>query len=195
MATVLGGCASGPRGSSATADEEGSTVPLEVQEQYVRALDLLDQADYAAARELLDAVILAQPALAGPRINLGIAYAREGQLELAEAAFLGAVEQRPAAAEAWNELGVVYRRLGRFLSAREAYESALEHAPEYAMAHFNLAVLLDLYLRKPEPAIEHYRAYQALAKEPDKQVDTWIVDLERRVEADRRTAGVVDENL
>jgi tetratricopeptide (TPR) repeat protein len=198
---LLCGCAGGPRvdemsAGGQTVGEDGElVVSAQVKEQYAEALLLLDQAEYAEAVAMLDQVIVAQPTLAGPRINLGIALARDGDLDAAQTALLGAVEQRPEAAEAWNELGVVYRRMGRFLSAQEAYETALSHAPDYAMAHFNLGVLFDLYLRKPADALAQYQQYRSLASEPDAQVDTWISDLERRVEADQRTAGVVDENL
>jgi tetratricopeptide (TPR) repeat protein len=198
---LAGGCAStsstsgAARSSAQSPDAEEDEVAALVKAQYAQALELLDAEDYQGARELLAAVIAAQPQLAGPRINVGIAYAREGDLEAAREALLGAVEQRPDAAEAWNELGVVYRRLGRFLSAQEAYETALSHAPSYAMAHFNLGVLFDLYLREPGAALTHYEQYRDLAMEPDARVDTWIADLQRRVRTPPQTAGVVDENL
>ena len=51
---------------------------------------------------------------------------------------------------------------------------------KYARAHFNLAVLGELYLQDMNLALNHFRAYQNLQKLPDENVANWIVDLERR---------------
>jgi hypothetical protein len=40
-----------------------------------------------------------------------------------------------------------------------------------------------LYLGKPEQALPHYQAYQQLLPAPDKQVDSWVADLQRRLNA------------
>ena len=63
----------------------------------------------------------------------------------------------------------------RHLAARErqvrrggaAYRRALETDPSYALAHYNLGVLLDVYLRRGAEAIEHYEAYQSSLSEPE----------------------------
>ena len=80
---------------------------------------------------------------------------------------------------------IVFRALlredGKFAEAEAAYRRALEADPEHSLAHYNLGVLLDLYLRRTAEALEHYEAYQASLDEPNETVARWIVDLRRRV--------------
>ena len=87
---------------------------------------------------------------------------------------------RCANAAAHHQLGILYREQGEFEAALNAYNSALELDGEYALAHRNVGILYDLYLQQPVLALDHYKKYLELAGEPDKTVDGWIVDLERR---------------
>ncbi|MEM9384376.1 MAG: tetratricopeptide repeat protein [Pseudomonadota bacterium] len=198
-ALVLAGCSSVPSDRKAKGGEAGEAdavvVSAQVQRDYGAALALLEAGDFTGASERLEALIAAQPTLLGPRVNLGIALSGEGEFEAAKNALLGAIELRPDAVEAWNQLGVVYRQMGRFLSARDAYEKAIAAVPDYALAHFNAAVLHDIYLHQPAEALVHYERYFELAEEPDDRVEAWIADMRRQVEAEQRTAGVVDEEF
>ena len=63
--------------------------------------------------------------------------------------------------------------------------------PDYALAHYNLGVLNELYLQRLDVALEHFERYQELTGD-DEQVEKWIADLRRRVEASQRTANVAD---
>ena len=69
----------------------------------------------------------------------------------------------------------------KFEEARDNYEKALKIDPNYAYAHLNYGILLDLYLGELDNALDHYQTYQKLAPEEDKEVEKWIVDLERRI--------------
>jgi tetratricopeptide (TPR) repeat protein len=75
----------------------------------------------------------------------------------------------------------VLRREGAFTEAEAAYRRAIATDPNYALTHYNLGVLLDLYLRRPEEALECYELYQSLLAEPNQTVGRWIVDLRRRL--------------
>ena len=97
----------------------------------------------------------------------------------------------PEHAQALNQLGMTLRRQGKFEAAESAYLKAIEASPDYALAHYNLGVLNDLYLRRYDQALVHYERYQALAGE-DEQVSRWIADLKRRVDANQRTANVTE---
>ena len=83
-------------------------------------------------------------------------------------------------AAANTQLGILLREQGKFDEAEAAYRRALATDPSYALAHYNLGVLLDLYLRRPAEALEHYEAYQASLAEPNETVGRWIIDLRRR---------------
>ncbi len=195
---LLAGCSSVPsakKSEDGDAETDELVVSEQVQRDYGAALAMLEVGDFTAARERLEVMVEEQPALLGPRVNLGIALSGEGDYEAAEQALLAALELRPEAVEAWNQLGVVYRQMGRFLSARDAYDKALAVSPDYARAHFNAAVLHDIYLHQPAKALEHYERYRELAEAPDERVEAWIADMRRQVEANQRTAGVVDEEF
>lgn len=61
-----------------------------------------------------------------------------------------------------------------------SYESAIRIDENYAPAHYNLAVLADLYLHDPVLALKEFETYQTLLPEPDKKVNGWIIELQRR---------------
>ncbi len=125
---------------------------------------------------LLVRVTDSAPGAIAPHIDLGIAYARAGDLDRAEESFGKALAINPDHPVANNELGIVYRRKGRFAEARAAYEKALAISPSFHFAHRNLAILCDLYLVDLGCALTHYEAY-SLAVPDDEDAVKWIADL------------------
>ncbi len=65
---------------------------------------------------------------------------------------------------------------------------------DFALAYFNLGVLYDLYLGRPELALQYYEGYQLrrrpAAVDQKDVVDTWIIDLRRRVGKPQQAAKV-----
>jgi Flp pilus assembly protein TadD len=96
----------------------------------------------------------------------------------------------PANAEGQNRLGIAYRRLGRFKDARAAYDRAIAADPSMPAPHRNLAVLLDLYLAQPAPALEQYEQYQRLDGGADPEAAAWLAELRTRMNQTQRTAEV-----
>jgi len=168
-----------------TPDATGFTVTQEirvggdVRADYDQALRLLAQQQYAPGIALLVKVTEAAPAAIAPHIDLGIAYARTGDLDRAEASLGNALAINPDHPIANNELGMVYRRKGRFTDARAAYEKALAVYPSFHFAHRNLAILCDLYLMDMGCALAHYEAYSQAVPD-DKDAVKWIADLKSR---------------
>lgn len=127
-------------------------------------------------------------------LNLGVAYRHVERFEEALQVFeqASAISEQPHVVQ--NEIGILHRAQGDFARAEAAYLAVLSAAPDFHDAHYNLGILYDLYMRRPLDAQKHYQAYISNAPEGDKQVEKWLVDLERRHQIGASaSAGVVGE--
>jgi tetratricopeptide (TPR) repeat protein len=183
---LLSGCSSAPSLiKSETTPSQTSSADAQLQKRFNAAIALMRQDDNAKAKVSLQALIEQNPRLAGPYINLGIIQLNEGDPDKAAESFNKAIELKPDSLPAHNQLGVALRMLGKFQQAEQTYHSALKIEPDYLLAHRNLGILYDLYLSKPKLALQHYKRYQTLGGTNDKEIEGWILDLERRIESSK----------
>ena len=168
-------------------EEVGFTITEEahiggdVRAEYEIALSYLQQGRHDEGIALLEQVAEAAPELSAPRIDLGVAQHRAGNLEAAEKHLLLALESNPEQPVAHNELGIIYRKTGRFAEARKSYESALAVYPGFHFARRNLAILCDLYLADLECALQNYEAYMKTVPS-DEEASMWIADIRYRLD-------------
>jgi Flp pilus assembly protein TadD len=156
-------------------------IPERVRLRYYEALNYLRDGQLVEGIEILEEVAEAAPLVTAPRIDLGIAYHRQGNLEAAEKSLLQALKLNASHPVAHNELGIVYRKTGRFAEAKQRYAAALAVYPGYHHARRNLAILCDLYMGDFDCALEQYEAYMATVQ-ADAEASMWITDLRNRME-------------
>ena len=167
------------RGERGFTINERTSVGSDVRGEFEQAIRLLEQGEDQAGIALLVKLTEAAPQMTTAHLDLGIAYARVGDFERAEASLKRALDLNPRHPVAHNELGILYRKTGRFEQARRSYERALALHPDFHYARLNLAILCDLYLADPECALKQYELY-AQAVPGDKAAAMWIADLRAR---------------
>lgn len=193
---VLGACSSfsskptptGPQkgGSSATAKpgQPAKPVPKPVDKgdpdaRFKAALDLYKQGQVPEAEAALTDLVKDFPKFSGPLTELGLIYAKSKRFDLAASAFAKAVANNPQNAVAYNWQGILFRQANNYVRAEQSYKSALGINPDYAYAHLNLGILYDVYLKRPDNALNHYKEYQRLGGADDLRVLVWVTELEK----------------
>jgi Flp pilus assembly protein TadD len=159
---------------------EEARIDGDVRADYEQAMLYLDQGRHDEGIALLESVAETAPNLSAPRIDLGIAQHRAGDLEAAEQNLRLALESNPDQPVAHNELGIIHRKSGRFAEARNSYEAALAIYPGFHYARRNLAILCDLYLADLQCALENYEAYMTTVVS-DEEAAMWIADIRYRL--------------
>ncbi|WP_455202321.1 tetratricopeptide repeat protein [Kaarinaea lacus] len=159
---------------------ENFGVDPEIRSEFNQAVALLNEEKYSEAIKLLKAVSGKTSKFSAPYINLGIAYARTGELEKAEENFKKALEVSKQHPVAHNELGLIYRKTGRYVEARQLYETLLTMYPDFLPARKNLGVLCDIYIQDLNCALEQYEEYLKGIPD-DEKVKIWVADVKSRM--------------
>jgi Tfp pilus assembly protein PilF len=151
------------------------------QNRFGKALTAIKNKKNSQALLLLDKLIVARPELTSARLNkaklLEVSKAFEKSLnELQIASNID--PYNPAIC---NSYGRMLRLQGKFQMADKHYQRCLSFEKQSAVVHKNYGILLDLYLHKPELALQHYQAYMDKTGNKDRQVKGWILDLKRRI--------------
>jgi tetratricopeptide (TPR) repeat protein len=178
IAISLSACSVAPL----TSNTEGDSGLIESKHKvaFTQAVSAMKAGKLNKAQDLFINLINEQPNISNAHVNLGILFIKNKSLNEAENAFIQALKINPGNIYALNQLGILHRQQGNFSESKSAYEKAINIEPDYAFAHLNLGVLYDLYLYDFPKAIEQYKKYQELLPNKDKQVNKWIIDLERR---------------
>jgi tetratricopeptide (TPR) repeat protein len=159
---------------------------------FEQALASLRGGDAVRAEAQLQALVSTYPDYSGPLVNLARIRAARGETGPAGELLERAVTVCTRCAAPWTELGIIRRQQGRFRDAEQSYLKAIAADHDYANAHFNLGILYELYLGRPDMALQQYARFRELnAQDPVAlDVDKWMADLSRRVKPIERSAQV-----
>ena len=182
LAFLLGGCASRPGGQSHAVSVDSGSYAVDADRElanFQAALSAMNgnQLDEAARR--LRAIVSSRPELAGPWANLALIDIRQNRLDDAAKNAAEALKRNPRSAQAQGVLGFVAAARGDVKKALDHYRQAVEIKKNYAVAHYNIALINDLYLNDMATAATHYRLYLASTDSHDKKTADWLAEIER----------------
>lgn len=142
--------------------------------KFERGLSALSSRDYARARRIFGEIIKAEPGLSGPYANLALIDFKQAKYSQASKQVNRAIELNPLQSQAYHLRAQIQLKQGEIKKARDDYRRAIELNPKYLNAHYNLALLYDIYLQEIALAIDHYEIYQSLLVKKDDIVEEWI---------------------
>jgi Flp pilus assembly protein TadD len=158
-----------------------TNVSRQVAQGFTDATRAMRNKQWTQAESLLQKIVTENSKLSGAYLNLGLVYRALNDDAKAEQAFNQAITANPNNLEAYNALAIFKREKGDFAAAQANYTKALSVWPWHPESHKNLAILYDLYMGKNQEALAHYEAYQQLVGESDKNINSWIADMQRRL--------------
>ncbi len=180
VASMLVACMPPAKEVTAPVKTAAAAVPAE-KVNYEAAIVAAREGDRDEAIELFNKATKIKPDYAGAYVGLGLQYLQKKQLDKARQAFSKAIALDSTNYVAYNHQGIIMRMRGDFTGAKAMYQAAIRYNPSYANAHYNAAILYDIYLYESELALYYYKKYQLLSGDSDKLVAKWIIDLQRRV--------------
>jgi len=88
-----------------------------------------------------------------------------------------ALTKNPNLAQELKLLAYLEQLNGEIRLAEKNYKEAIKNKDDYAIAHYNIALLYDVYLQDIASAIPHYERYMTLTNNKDKATADWLEQL------------------
>lgn len=174
----LAGCATDQQPSQQAGTQLITSPPTSGDiERYREALTQLAQHKYQDASPVLLDLTQQHPDLAGPWANLGLISLRQGNTSDAEKYVREALKHNPRLPAALNLLGSIEYTKGNIRVAEKLFLDAIDSNPDYSMAHYNIALLYDIFLQDIAKAISHYEKYLQLTGNNDTKTQQWLEEL------------------
>jgi tetratricopeptide (TPR) repeat protein len=146
---------------------------------YRQAITSLNNQQLDQAESELKAITKARPEFAGPWINLALVDIKHNDLAGAEKNLATARDRNPKMPQIYNMLGFIETSRGNIGKAVDYYKQALILKDDYAIAHYNFALLNDIFLQDMKVAVQHYKRYLELTDYQDRKTAEWVAELER----------------
>jgi len=147
--------------------------------EYRKAILLLNKNQLDTAKDIFLKLKSTRPELAGPYANLAIIALKQNQPDKALELVKTSLIRNDKLPQALNLLAYIEQENGEIKSAEKHYLEAIKYNQNYALAHFNIALLYDIYLQNVDKAIPHYERYMKLINNKDKTTADWVEQLKR----------------
>jgi tetratricopeptide (TPR) repeat protein len=181
LALLYQGCTNTPRApdqAASTNDSAAKPITPEALEQYSQALATLENGDPATAEQALKTLAKAYPDSLPIQLNLAIAMYQQQRPDGAAAVVDKLAILHSENADVHHLRGLVAVENRDFREAESAFHQALKLDNKHALAHYNLALLYDLYFQDIRQAALHYEQYLQLRPD-DTGTATWTAQLKR----------------
>lgn len=181
-ALFMSGCQSISPGKISIQDKttgQSSGLPNSAQAiRYEKAVKHLQTKEYNAAESILTELSEQRPNFAGSWVNLGLIKLMTKKPTEAKAYVERALALIPKHPQALNLMGLIATHDRDIKLAEQYYLKAIENSKQYANAHYNLALLYDVYLQDIRSAVEHYQNYLRYTQVEDQQTQSWVEHLQ-----------------
>ncbi len=186
-AVLFSGCESPGKQSTATDTKPSRTKGIGLsdldQNYYHKALDHIDNGDFKKALKPLQKLDKKYPFNVGVKINLASSYLSLGRLDNAASVAEQALKTNNTVADLHNVLGLIAIEQKRYRKAETEYLLAVTLNKGLANAHYNVALLYDIYFQDIPKAYTYYSNYLALVPD-DQDVKDWLDQLKYSLEQD-----------
>jgi tetratricopeptide (TPR) repeat protein len=144
------------------------------KEQFQSGLTALADNNDDKAESIFQDIINNKPYLAGPYCNIALIRFKDAKYQESLDLINKAIGLSENIAQAYNLRAQILIKMGKINEAKSDYLKAVNLDQNYANAHYNLALLYDIYLQDIPQAINHYEKYLSLLTQPDKVTQQWV---------------------
>jgi tetratricopeptide (TPR) repeat protein len=159
----------------------------QVLNQFKTALRLKQQGKLSESKDMFIALSEQHPDLSGIWLQLALLVKDQNKGDIEQkykdmtSYINNAISANPLNYLAHNELALILRQQGQFQQALNHYELALKSWPAFAQGYLNRGILYDLYMGEKSLALADYELYQVLSNDGSRQLQGWIIDLQRQI--------------
>jgi tetratricopeptide (TPR) repeat protein len=161
-------------------EAKAPVVVPEAKAAFDAAMKSLNSGDESGAEAQFKVMMEKYPTLSGSAYNLAVMAKKKGNLKVAKEYLNTAIGRNGNNLNARSLRAQICREEGNFPDAEKEYLEIIKLWGGYLTAYKNLGILYDLYMGDSVKALPYYKKYQSLIAQPDKQVNGWIIDIERR---------------
>ena len=180
---TISACSNQVTSNQAAVTKQTAESSIEELQIYKNAIVALNNNELAKAKKLFTTMSERQPNIAGSWANLALISIKEDNLAQAEVYAKTALVKNPNMPQALNLSGYLAQKKGAINIAKSYYLQAISHKSDYALAHYNLALVYDVYLQDIAKAIEHYQYYLAYNEQQDENTENWLEGLKATMAA------------